>query len=96
MKRGDTNMMFQEIPWRYESDICICEAATRRPKNYIIRLKTFQHHMLSFMFSVRFVDIGGIVDHFCLNFLFIIEMKKYMASNCTSIRIPKENCDTNV
>jgi hypothetical protein len=25
--------------------------------------------------SVRFVDIGGIVDHHCLNFLFIILSK---------------------
>jgi hypothetical protein len=25
--------------------------------------------------NVRFVDIGGIVDHHCLNFLFIIDIK---------------------
>ena len=30
---------------------------------------------------VYFVDIGGIFDHLCLNFLFIIKFKGYLAFN---------------
>ena len=33
---------------------------------------------------VRFIDIGGIVDHHCLNFLFIISRSKIIFSNNTN------------
>jgi len=32
----------------------------------------------------RFVDIGGIVDYYCLNFLFIIINRKGLVDNLTS------------
>jgi len=28
---------------------------------------------------VRFVDIGGIVDHHCLNFIFLLQDKKVLS-----------------
>ena len=36
---------------------------------------------------VSFIDIGGIVDHHCVNFLFIIGKKKKRKKTCTYISI---------
>ena len=72
------------IKWYNPPTICTChKPGPGFLTSYIIVTSLF------FMFNVLrsevnacFVDIGGIVDHHCLNFLFIIEQLKVKYTPC--------------
>ena len=76
-----TNVVCGHFEWKINrfiptTDLCLSLPGLGFKTPYgVVSFVVFYHHDLRWKLVVRFVDVGGVVDHHCLNFLLIYSNK---------------------